>query len=350
MLRPSRPRSALLAIALCSSLVLGSDVLRYLMLGAPAPPLIDFVSLPVLVGLEAATLTFALRWGQRRRASTIATVTIAYVLTAVCGAVSFGINELVSRAVGLPVHPRGLLGAMSDGLFAGMLVVGAWALFFILPRAVTDARDRERERQELRRDIDRARVRATLEPHFVLNTLNAIGSLVGEDPERARELIGDLGDLLRDAVQLSAHDTHTAADEVAWLERYTRIFEARHQGRLTFTWQLDPAAAAQTLPALLLQPLVENAIQHGALQRPGGGSVRVAIELVGGGLRCIVSDDGPGVGSDAPRAGAQGLALTRRRLALAAPDGTFELESSSGGTRAMICLPELEPHGARADQ
>jgi len=333
-------RSALIAIGLGSLLLLAPQLVNHVVFGDPAPKPIDFVIMPVWVTLEAATLTFALRWGQRRRASTFITVTIAYVLAALCGAALNELYELVARAVGFEANPRGLVDAMSAGLLNGMLVVGVWALFFITPRAVADARDRDREHQEQRRDIERARVRAAIEPHFVLNTLNAIGGLIGEDPERARDLIGDLGDLLRDAVRLSEHDTHTAAAEVAWLERYTRILEARHQGRLTFTWQVDPAAAALTLPVLLLQPLVENAIHHGALQRPGGGSVRVAIELAEGGLRCTVSDDGPGIEPGAPRAGAHGLDLTRRRLASAAPGGTFALASTAGGTRAVICLPE----------
>jgi LytS/YehU family sensor histidine kinase len=210
-------------------------------------------------------------------------------------------------------------------------------MFMVMPKAIRA----ERERAELRRDAERARVRAALEPHFVLNTLNAIGSLISDDPDTARELVGDLGDLLRDVVHMAEQELQPVAIEVAWLQRYTRILEARHAGRLAVEWTIDPAAAAVRVPVLLLQPLVENAIQH-ALQRPGGGRVRVDIWLVERELRCMIEDDGPGMAAE-PRDGTKGLELTRRRLAVDAPNSMLELESTPAGTRAIVHLAIERP-------
>jgi LytS/YehU family sensor histidine kinase len=211
----------------------------------------------------------------------------------------------------------------------------------LMPQAVRDARERERERSELRRDAERARVRSALEPHFVLNTLNSISGLIGDDPEMARELVGALGDLLRDVVRLSEQEVQPAASEVAWLQRYARILEARHPGKLTFEWAIDPAAADLGVPVLLLQPLLENAIYHGALRRPGGGRVRIEMARDGGALRCTIEDDGPGMANEPTRERddrPHGLDLTRRRLACDAPGSTLVVDSAPTGTRAVVQL------------
>src|SRR6185295_3331487 len=99
----------------------------------------------------------------------------------------------IGVALDRPIDGATALGAAAKGAWMSMLILGVWSLFYVMPRAVRD----ERERQELRREAERVRIRAALEPHFVLNTLTAIGGLVGDDPETARELLGDLGDLLR---------------------------------------------------------------------------------------------------------------------------------------------------------
>jgi LytS/YehU family sensor histidine kinase len=91
------------------------------------------------------------------------------------------------------------------------------------------------------------------------------------------------------------------------------------------------------LPRLLLQPLVENAIKHGALRRSdGAGEVVVrASRSSSGSLVCVIEDNGPGM-PDAVRTGAFGLQAVRRRLELEAPSASLKLESSSGGTRSIV--------------
>jgi signal transduction histidine kinase len=287
------------------------------------------------------TLALGLGWGERRGLSTVSTIAVAYSLAAASGA-AIAMAWQVFRVFGwIDEFNRDTtyVEAAGKGAYLGMAMVGLWGMFMLMPRAVHDARERERERQELRRDAERARVRAALEPHFVLNTLNAISGLIGENPDMARDLVGDLGDLLRDVVQLSEQELQPAAAEVAWLQRYTRILEARHQGRLVVEWSIDPAAAAMRVPVLVLQPLLENAIQHGALQRPGGGRVRVELRVTDRRLCCTVEDDGPGM-PPGPRDDARGLALTRRRLACDAPGSTLTIESAPSGTRATVLLAE----------
>jgi LytS/YehU family sensor histidine kinase len=89
-----------------------------------------------------------------------------------------------------------------------------------------------------------------------------------------------------------------------------------------------------------LQPLVENAVKHGALMRAGGGEIVVRTKLDGPRLVCTVEDNGPGIPKTATRAGAFGLVSVRRRLALRYADaGSLRLESSAAGTRSIVELP-----------
>jgi hypothetical protein len=331
-------RAVLVALLASSVVMLLPELTRLALLGqVPASPL-DILLVPPWILVEAGAFTAVLRWGERRRASVSGMLIAAYAVAAAVGAISLVGYGLASGDPALRAS-SGVVTAITDGAGAALLIVGVWTLFYATPRAVARARASERAHQELLRELERARVRATLEPHFVLNTLNAIGSLVGDDPERARELIGDLGELLRDAVRLAARDRHPARDEVAWLARYVRVLEARHPGRLGVSWRVDPTIEDWPMPVLLLQPLVENAIHHGALGRAAGGRVAIALERVAGALRCTISDDGCGLGAGPTRPGAQGIALTRRRLACDAPGATLALRSGSAGTSVVVELP-----------
>jgi signal transduction histidine kinase len=289
------------------------------------------------VGIELVALHAVLRWGERRQHQVRVTIAAAYATAAAVSAiVNMGYLLLAAR-LGLPTVAHDLAEAAQRGAINGLFILGIWSLMYVVPRMAQEARDRERRRYEQQRAADRDRIRATLEPHFVLNTLNMIAGLVGKQPEQARELIGDLGDLLRDVVRNSDRACHAAADEIAWLERYARLLEARHPGRLSIRLQLADDARSIPIPIMLLQPVLENAIHHGALQ--GSGHVEVDVRLAGGMLRCTVDDDGPGLSPHPARATARGIELVRHRLSLDAPGGTFELANRERGTRATLLIP-----------
>ena len=358
---PTAPtwRSAAAGIAICAALFATRPVVEWWFYGKPGPA-IDGVALPAVVIIATAGLfTVALRWGKRRRLAPATQLIAAYVFTAaVIAALAVGYDALAaSRPWMGPPDPLGLPASAYNGAYSTMLVLGVWLLVHVMPRVMREAYERERERHEQRQEIERARLRATLEPHFVLNTLNTISGLLGEQPETARDLIGDLGDLLRDVVRLADRPYQPVGAEIAWLERYARVLEARHAGRLAVTWDVEPAACAAAMPvlllqplrttlfpyttlfrSLLLQPLLENAVQHGALQRPTGGRVDVAVRLVDGRLRCTIDDNGPGMPAEV-RAGARGLDLTRRRLACDVPGAALTIATHDRGTRVELALP-----------
>ncbi len=221
------------------------------------------------------------------------------------------------------------------------------------------AQRRRLEAQQLRFEADRlrvsaelARLRLQLEPHFLLNTLHTIAALVAQRPAEARRLLSCLGDLLRDSLQSQEEEMQTLEQEITWLRRYADILESRHGDALRFDWDIPSDASSVLLPRLLLQPLVENAVQHGALCRTGGGKVAVGAALLEAGdgsgprLVCTVRDNGPGLPTSEPRVSAVGLHTVRRRLELQCPGSAFHLQSSSEGTLAIVEVPLLQAGAA----
>ena len=136
---------------------------------------------------------------------------------------------------------------------------------------------------------------------------------------KARRLLACLGDLLRDVLS-EAEEMQTLDEEIAWLRRYAEILESRHDGHLAFQWEIEEGARSVLIPRLLLQPLVENAVKHGALQcsRDGKVVVRACIVAKDGEhparLQCVVEDNGPGMTGNPP-----GIGRHRASLGAAAP-------------------------------
>jgi LytS/YehU family sensor histidine kinase len=239
--------------------------------------------------------------------------------------------------------PWGVIDVVRVGFALGLTTFAIWSLAFVFPFALEDARVRALEADNLRTQVELAQLRSGLEPHFLLNTLNTISGLITEDPRQARRLIGTVGDLLRDLVT-PGDEMQTVDEQLEWLHRYAEILETRHAGKLTFHWEVSPGTREVLLPRMLLQPLVENAVKHGALMRAGGGTVGLRIEVLPGAkLLCTVEDNGPGISDRPTRPGAFGVLSVRRRLALRyAGAASLRQESSSSGTRFFVELP-LDP-------
>jgi two-component sensor histidine kinase len=313
-------------------------------------------SIAVLVLLSAFDRAFRLRQRVGLLAGLISSLALAIVVGTLTGFACIGLarGPALSAVIWLPgaseLGPIAvrhideasiLLGAMS-----GLTQFGLWAVAVVIPAAVDSERVRRLEIQnlrleaaELRSKAELVRLRGQLEPHFLLNTLNLVAGLVGVDTDRARSVLVALGDLLEDALAEHA-DLRSVADEIDWLRRYVEILESRHGDMLRVTWDIDAAARSALVPRLILQPLVENAIQHGALRRRGGGTVRVGVARDGDDVVCTVVDDGPGPGVGKPRPGAVGVENVRSRLAVHFPTAVFDLGACpNGGTRARMQLP-----------
>jgi sensor histidine kinase YesM len=223
------------------------------------------------------------------------------------------------------------------------------ALIFIASHALLfyrSYRARETEAAELKAQLVEAQLQALkmqLHPHFLFNTLHSISSLVLEDPKRANQMIARLGDFLRLTLESTEHQTVMLKEEVEFLRCYLEIEQVRFEDRLTVEFDIEPATLSVQVPHLILQPIVENAIQHAVALRTEHSRIRVASSRLDGSLRLEVQDDGPGAGPAQGSSGKQGLGLKNVRARLAQVYGSgydFRLSNSpEGGLTVSLEMP-----------
>jgi signal transduction histidine kinase len=349
-------RSWLIGMALATGVGLLQTAPEFLEDERIASIALRFLLWVVETPLQVLALSVTFDLGVKRRLGATG-MFVACLLVAVAVGALFALAFVfvVEGLLGLELDEKGPLPlplAAGFGAMVGIVIAAIWGLAFVSPHVTEQAQRRVLETEQLRFEAEQlrvssemARLRSQLEPHFLLNTLNTIAGLVTQEPREARRLLGCLGDLLRDSLQ-GQGEMQTLDQEVTWLRRYAEILESRHGDALRFDWDIAADAGGVLLPHLLLQPLVENAVQHGALGRAGGGRVAVRAELVRGAgadagakLVCTVTDNGPGLPTSEPRSGALGLHTVRRRLELRCPGSALRLKSSSEGTSAVIEVP-----------
>ncbi|HTV22859.1 MAG TPA: histidine kinase [Polyangiaceae bacterium] len=200
----------------------------------------------------------------------------------------------------------------------------------------------ERERLlELERHLaetELAQLRAQLQPHFLFNALNTISSLMQVDMERADALLAQLADLLRASLQSGARQTTSLREEIELARRYAHIMQARFAERVSVAWDVAADAGDAEVPAMLLQPLLENAFKHGVEPSLTPVAIRISARRGDEQLRVTVHNSN-GRFSPSRRAGI-GLRNCRERLALLYGDAArLEVQQESDGVSATLVQP-----------
>ncbi len=208
------------------------------------------------------------------------------------------------------------------------------------------------------KDAELAALQAQINPHFLFNTLAAGMQLaLAEDAERTADFLDNLASFIRYALK-PASRTVSLGDEIDCLERYIWLLKLRFGERYRFELLVDPAVLSRETPALVLQPLVENAVAHGLKDCAEGGVVVIEARNSGGATLLRVADNGEGMdatelarleaegagaelGSEGLREGGIGLRNVLRRVSLSSGGaGCFELKSEPGkGTEVILRLP-----------
>lgn len=211
------------------------------------------------------------------------------------------------------------------------------ATFFV------EARDRQTQLAEARL----AALRTQMQPHFLLNSLNAIGVVVRDgDTITATRMLEQLGDVLRRVVRTDRPPQVPLADEIDFVRQYLAIEQVRFADRLRVRLDVPEELLGASVPDLILQPLVENAVRHGLARRVGSTDLVIAARVESDALVLAVSDDGEGESiAAAERGEGVGLANTRERLAtLYGTDASLKLTTTAAGrTVATIRLPYRTP-------
>ncbi len=294
----------------------------------------------------------------------------------------FGAAYVHSLIIGAPSTLRFRREWILDGtLVHGFLPLLGWSLVrlgFQYNRALREQRERALRAVAEARDAQLRMLAYQLNPHFLFNTLNSIRALINEDRQRARDMVTALSGYLRYALVERPLHVALLEEEVASVRGYLAIEKVRFEERLDVRMQIEPAALRCEVPAFLLNPLVENAVKHGAAgTRAAPLVLRVEARLVEAGrLRIVVENTGrlttarsagpsrafpqpsdAGRGTPLPDAdrdrplpdaedhddalpGGVGLANVRARLAALHPgEHRIEITEADGRVRVLVELP-----------
>jgi two-component system LytT family sensor kinase len=204
---------------------------------------------------------------------------------------------------------------------------------------------------ELQSQLMSARLNALkmqLQPHFLFNTLNAITVLVRQQKDKdAEQMLGHLSDLLRGVLEDVDAQEVSLRRELEYLQLYLAIERVRFPDRLRVAVSADPATQEASVPQLILQPIVENAIRHGIGRSSSAGRILISASKINGMLELRVQDDGPGLSpGDSSEDEGIGLANTRARLQqLYGQDARLEIQNCDpGGVVVTMNIPFHRSH------
>ena len=225
----------------------------------------------------------------------------------------------------------------SNVTLAGIVVAAR-----LLWDAVKSIREKERRALALQGQLARAQLeqlKGQLHPHFLFNALNGIATLIHTDPRRADQVLMELSALLRSSLDLETEDLIPLAEEIELTDRYLNIQKMRFDDRLTVRRSVDDTAMRCLVPPFVLQPLVENSLQHVIATRPRGGSIEIEARLTPEALRLSVLDDGDGFDPARVRYGV-GITNVRDRLEqLYGENARLDFDRNDRGFRACITIP-----------
>jgi len=322
-----------------------------------------------------AALTLPIFWMTRRYGGDRPTLTRAIVFLVIGVVLAVAVDALLQvisrevmprptfqRAPGLPLPRRLQPQPQVRGLFSRfsflydfivyLVVLGAGLArnYFVryqarleeTRRLEAEATKLRAEAAELHAQVTDARLnalRTQLNPHFLFNTLNAVSTLVDEDPPGARRMIARLSDLLRHTLGEGDEQEITLASELEMLRLYLDIMEVRFQDKLEVSIETEASLDDALVPNLVLQPLVENAFRHGLAQMQSIGRVAVRVVRDDGDLVLTVRDNGRGPANPVR----EGVGLTNTRARLTQLYGARQLlaltAAEGGGALVEVRLP-----------
>lgn len=198
---------------------------------------------------------------------------------------------------------------------------------------------RAEEQQQLLRDAEMDTLRAQINPHFLFNSLHALNGIIPPNAEKARKTLLNLADIFRYALDAKRQFV-PLEDEIRIVEAYLQIERLRLGERLRTHVSIDRGALDRLVPALAIQPLVENAVKHGISPKPDGGEVGLSVRVDDAWLSVQVSDSGSGFEPAEGMSRGHGLTSVRRRLQLSYSESLdFRIDSGSDGTRISYRIP-----------
>lgn len=237
-------------------------------------------------------------------------------------------------------------GMFLNGLLSSVLLYAAILLVTYLGESRERLARQQTESAQLNEQLSKAQLNALrrqIEPHFLFNTLNAIAGLVREGRnESAVSMIAGLSDFLRRTVNDSNRQQVRLEEELEFTRTYLEIQKARFAERLKVSVDVPLELLAAEVPSFILQPMVENAVNHGIAKRVQGGGIQIAASRRNGTLTLTVGNDGPSLPID-PEKSRTGVGISNVRSRLESQYGNASAltvkNRDGGGVEATFSFP-----------
>ena len=224
------------------------------------------------------------------------------------------------------------------------LVIGCMAMISVIWYGFEDQRTsvrRKTEAEQLTKDAELYKLRQQLQPHFLFNSLNSINALIGLRPQEARTMVQQLSDFLRGTLKREEQQWIPVEEELQYLHLYLEIEKVRFGNRLSTVFETAPASLPMKMPAMLLQPLVENAIKFGLYDTTGDTVISINTSISNNML--VISVQNPyDAETSQPRKGTGfGLhSINRRLYLLFARNDLLEIKASDNIFTTTIRVPQ----------
>jgi len=213
------------------------------------------------------------------------------------------------------------------------------SLLWYTQKDATEVKEREQETLQLAKDAELFKLRQQLQPHFLFNSLNSISALAGTQPEKARHMIQQLSEFLRGTLKKEDQESISLQEEIDYLQLYLDIEKVRFGHRLDTTVTVSETAAKMHLPALILQPIVENAIKFGLYDTTESVTISILAEAYPNALRIEVSNPFDPETSNVSKGTGFGLSSIQRRLYLIY--GRNDLLKTTTSENTFTCSIEI---------
>jgi LytS/YehU family sensor histidine kinase len=219
------------------------------------------------------------------------------------------------------------------------------ALISVLWYTIHDQREiekRKSEAEKLSKEAELFKLRQQLQPHFLFNSLNSISALTGADPEKARHMIQQLSDFLRGTLKKDEQQWNTLKEELKYLQLYLDIEKVRFGHRLQTEINYREEVLSFKLPALLLQPVVENAIKFGLYDTIGDVVIKIMVTIEEDHLKITVQNPFDPETSQPFKGTGFGLSSIQRRLFLLfARNDLLKINKDNDHFITTILIPKL---------
>lgn len=228
--------------------------------------------------------------------------------------------------------------------FISFLFLIIWNLIYFTYHYVVKSQQQQLDKVKLQsvvKELELKTIKAHINPHFIFNALNSIRALVDENPQRARQAITELSNLLRSSMQAEKAETTPLAKELNIVKDYLALEHIRFEDRLKIEYDIDEDTLSQPVPPMMLQTLVENAIKHGISKKMEGGTIKIISDFKDDYHQLIVRNSGHLNGDFNPDG--FGLYSTQSRLMLLYGDKAhFEIRNNNDYmVEAIVQMPAV---------